>query len=60
MLELLLEPEFSNQASLINSIIQITSNYIRKLVINGINKQSLLDMWILDIRKVWRQLNENR
>lgn len=34
--------------------IDITSKYMNDLAINGINKQSLIDMWILDIRKVWR------
>ena len=33
--------------------ITITSTILNKLRINGINKLSLLDMWILAIRKVW-------
>ena len=33
--------------------IEITSKYQQKLKINGINKQSLIDNWILDIRKEW-------
>lgn len=31
----------------------ISSNYLSQLGITGISKQSLLDMWILDIRKAW-------
>lgn len=34
--------------------IEVTTKYQQKLNINGINKQSLIDMWILDIRKAWR------
>ena len=34
--------------------IEVTSNIQNKLTISGINKQSLIDMWILDIRKIWR------
>ena len=34
----------------INAIIT-TTKYIRQLKIKGINKQSLIDLWILDIRK---------
>lgn len=30
-----------------------TSEYINKLSITGISKQSLVDMWILSIRKIW-------
>ena len=37
----------------INSIIK-TTEYKNKLNIKGINKQSLLDQWILEIRKIWR------
>lgn len=36
-----------------NNCISITSKYQQKLKINGINKISLLDMWILSIRKEW-------
>ena len=32
-----------------------TSEYINKLSITGISKQSLVDMWILDIREIWRK-----
>lgn len=35
--------------------IDITSSYQRKLFITGINRQSLIDLWILDIRKLWRE-----
>lgn len=34
--------------------ISITSDIIDDLKINGINKQSLLDIWILNIRSLWR------
>ena len=36
--------------------IQITCNYKNKLRISNINKQFLLDNWILDIRKEWLTL----
>lgn len=39
--------------NIISNCISITSVYLNKLNINGINKQSLIDMWILDIRKEW-------
>lgn len=42
--------EFRNYAQNIS----ITCDTINQLSITGINKQSLLDVWILDIRKVWR------
>lgn len=42
--------EFRNYARSIDT----TSDVIRDLSINGINKQSLIDTWILDIRKIWR------
>ena len=35
--------------------ISTTSYYQQKLNITGINKQSLIDLWILDIRKIWRE-----
>lgn len=31
----------------------ITSYYLKQLKIKGINRQGLMDMWILDIRKEW-------
>lgn len=34
--------------------INITSKILQELRITGINKSSLIDKWILDIRKVWR------
>lgn len=34
--------------------ILITNKWVNKLTITGINKQNLLDMWILEIRKVWK------
>ena len=33
--------------------VKITSNYIQQLNITGINKQSLFDNWVLDIREEW-------
>ena len=34
--------------------IEITSKYQHKLNITGINRQGVIDRWILDIRKIWR------
>jgi len=42
------------EAEIVGNCIHITEMYKQKLSINGINKQSLVDMWILDIRKEWR------
>lgn len=36
-----------------SNCIELTCKYKQKLNITGINKQALLDMWILDIRKEW-------
>ena len=33
--------------------VEITSNYLQKLRVKGINKQMLVDNWILEIRSVW-------
>ena len=33
--------------------IQVTSKYMQELSITGINKQSTVDCWVLDIRKGW-------
>ena len=41
------------EAEIVSNCINITEKYKQKLNINGINKQSLVDMWILDIRKEW-------
>lgn len=46
------ESERENFNSYLISV-EITEKYKQKLNINGINKQSLVDMWILDIRKEW-------
>ena len=46
-----------NEADIVGNCIEITEKYKQKLNITGINKQALLDMWILDIRKEWRQEN---
>ena len=32
---------------------KVTSRYLSELGITGISKQSLMDIWILDMRKVW-------
>lgn len=44
------EIDFNNYITSIG----ITNTYKDKLNIVGVNKQSLVDMWILDIRKIWR------
>lgn len=36
-------------------ICKVTSSYISEFNINGVNKASTTDMWILDVRKAWRQ-----
>lgn len=33
--------------------IRITTKHMQELSINGINKQNVVDMWILDIRSAW-------
>lgn len=43
------------EADIVGKCILITDKYKQKLAINGISKQSLVDMWILDIRKEWRK-----
>lgn len=43
------------EADIVGKCINITEKYKQKLNISGINKQSLIDMWILDIRKEWRR-----
>lgn len=47
-------------ADIIEKCLSITSNYINALSIKGINKQMLIDNWILAIRKVWLQNDKNR
>ena len=32
----------------------VTSKYLQKLRVKGINKQMLIDNWVLEIREVWR------
>ena len=44
-----------DKADIIEKCLSITSNYINALSIKGINKQMLVDNWILAIRKVWLQ-----
>lgn len=43
------EPDYIKYAKAVS----ITSGYIRKLGLRSINKQGVIDMWILDIRKAW-------
>lgn len=43
--------EFRNYARSITE----TSDILNQLSITGINKQALLDIWILNIRKIWRE-----
>lgn len=50
--ELLTAPSVNDKLCY-HECITITSTILNKLRINGINKLSLLDMWILAIRKVW-------
>ena len=33
--------------------VQITSKYLQKLKIKGINKQMLIDCWLMEIRELW-------
>lgn len=40
-------------ADIIEKCLQTTARYINQLSTKGINKQMLVDNWILDIRKVW-------
>lgn len=46
------EYELYDKEQLINAVI-ITTKYISQLRVKGINKQSLFDAWLLDIRKEW-------
>ena len=41
------------EADIVGKCIAITEKYKQKLNINGINKQMLVDRWIIDIRKEW-------
>lgn len=34
--------------------VMITSNYLQKLRVKGINKQMLMDNWVLEIRELWQ------
>jgi hypothetical protein len=34
--------------------VQITSKYLQKLRIKGINRSMLMDNWVLEIRELWR------
>ena len=47
-------------ADKLDKTLYITSKYTQQLAIKGINRQMLLDMWILDIRKVWLQNDKDR
>jgi len=35
--------------------VQITSKYLSELTITGINKSATIDMWILELRYVWKE-----
>jgi len=45
-----------NPISQYRDSIQITSKYLSELNITGINKASTIDMWILEMRGIWRNL----
>lgn len=49
-----LDKEAIHQANKFANIIDATAKVIKNLKTTGINKTSLLDIWILDIRKIWR------
>ena len=34
--------------------VQITSKYLQKLKVKGINRQMLIDCWLMEIRELWR------
>lgn len=34
--------------------VEVTSKYLQKLGVKGINKQMLIDNWVLEIRELWR------
>lgn len=33
--------------------VEVTSNYLQKLSVKGINRQMLIDNWVLEIRELW-------
>ena len=33
--------------------VEVTSNYLQKLGVKGINRQMLIDNWLLEIRELW-------
>jgi DNA polymerase III delta prime subunit len=37
--------------------VRITSKYISELMMSGLNKQATFDMWILEMREVWKEDN---
>jgi hypothetical protein len=41
-------------------VCKVTSAYIAEFNINGLSKAATVDMWILDVRKAWRQYDEER
>lgn len=45
--------DWDERSDIISECLQITSKYLQKLNINGINKQMLIDNWILEVRKEW-------
>lgn len=48
-----IDNSWDETSDIIGNCISITSKYKNKLKITGINKQSLFDLWVLDIRKEW-------
>lgn len=48
-----IDNSWDETSDIIDKCISITSKYKNKLKITGINKQSLFDLWVLDIRKEW-------
>jgi hypothetical protein len=48
--------EISNKSSMwVKHVgtISATSSYLRELTITGINKQALIDMWLVEMRSIW-------
>lgn len=48
-----IDNSWDETSDIIDKCISITSKYKNKLKITGINKQSLFDCWVLDVRKEW-------
>lgn len=52
----LIDIDDNNEFTCYAKSITVTSDIIKQLSITGINKQSLIDIWILNIRKIWRNI----